>query len=206
MEPNAHYAVRRGWNAARSEEFTVVSPAYTVTLGVLLKRMVPTVGPQSPMPHAPSSPTPLAHPPAPGAVPPRHRSTHRPPWPAAEEAAFAAGTHSSTCSTAGRNEIATMCGTGQTAHEPMPRARAHTVLAGHTAHITLLPVTPPRLGGKAKTHLPAQGPENPPAGMRSTARQHLCRITDETSGRARGEQRTRPDQENSTSLAPSCDS
>ena len=131
MELTDHYAVRRGWNAARSKEFTVVSPAYTVTPGVLLKRMVPTVGPQSPMPRAPSSPTPLAHPPTPGAVPPRHRSTHRSPWPACEEAAFAAVTHSWRCSTAGRNEIAAMCGTGQTAHEPTPRARAHTLLAGH---------------------------------------------------------------------------
>ena len=93
MELTDHYAVRRGWNAARSKEFTVVSPAYTVTPGVLLKRMVPTVGPQSPMPRAPSSPTPLAHPPTPGAVPPRHRSTHRSPWPAREEAAFALLAH-----------------------------------------------------------------------------------------------------------------
>ena len=164
MELTNHYAVRRGWNAAHSKELSVVSPAYTVTRGVQLKRMVPTMGPQSPMPRAPSSPTPLAHPPTPGALPPRHRGTHKPPSPAREEAAFTAGIHSWRRSTAGGNKIAAMCGTGQTARDPAPRARAQTLLAGHTAHTTLLPVTPPPLEGEAKTHLPAEGPKNPPAG------------------------------------------
>ena len=36
MELTDHFAVRRGWNAARSKEFTVVPPAYTVTPGVQL--------------------------------------------------------------------------------------------------------------------------------------------------------------------------
>ena len=123
MQLTDHYAVRRGWNAARSKKFSVESPAYTVTAGVQLKRMVPTVGPQSPMPSALSSPICLAHPPTPGAVPPRHRGAHRPPWPAREEAAFAASIHSWRRSTAGRSEIAAMCRTGQTAREPTPRAR-----------------------------------------------------------------------------------
>ena len=164
MELADRFAVRRGWNAARSKEFTVVSPAYTVTPGVQWKRLVPTAGPRSPMPRAPPSPTPLAHLPTPGVVPPSHHGTHRSPWPAREEAASTAGIHSWRRSTAGRNEIAAMCGTGHTAREPTPRARAHTPPAGHTAHTTPQAITPPRLGGEAKTHPNAEGSENPPAG------------------------------------------
>ena len=40
MELTDHYAVRRGWNAARSKEFTVVSPAYT-EFGFIMKINLP---------------------------------------------------------------------------------------------------------------------------------------------------------------------